>query len=102
MRLLARHFIGTILSLLTDHRARQQLLLFTQGHQPLQVLPMQKQAVLVWTDPAAAFHLETTAGLQCFMGELAIEIVSVGGPAFRQPVNNKILKPHGGIKSRGL
>jgi hypothetical protein len=36
------------------------------------------------------------------MGELAIEIVSVGGPAFRQPVNNKILKPHGGIKSRGL
>jgi hypothetical protein len=36
------------------------------------------------------------------MRELAIEIVSVGGPAFRQSVNNEILEPHGGIKSRGL
>jgi hypothetical protein len=54
---------------------------------------MDKKSILMRTDPAAAFHLESATGLQALRRQLAIKIVCFAGTG-RQAIGHQIFEPH--------
>ena len=92
-------FLGPGLGLLAYDRGGQELLLHAQSEQALALLLKQKESILMRTNPAAAFHLQSAAGLQRVVGELALQIFPIDGKVSGQSVDNEVLEPHGGVKS---
>src|ERR1035441_236626 len=93
--LAALEILGPSLRLLANDRRGKDLLLHPHGEQALVTLLIEEQAVLMRTNPAAAFHLQSAAGLQRMVRELALKIVRLDGRPGWKPVDNEVLKPHG-------